>query len=108
MDGSPRDNHAELGPINSEDEARRWVLELVEQCEATRRLIDVAGGVREQRKLFCRWMILRGQAHGVISALMRCQRISDLCHNQLRERVLATEHPTVVPAVMDFGPRIKL
>lgn len=108
MEGSPREIIAELGPLQSEDEARAWVLELVEQCEDTRRQIDLAVGVRDQRKLFCRWMILRGQAHGVISALMRCQRISDVCHNELRKRVLATEHPTVVPAAMNFGPRIKL
>lgn len=103
MDGSPRSNFAELGPLNSEDEARAWVLELVEECEQTRCAIDLCAMVREQRKLFCRWMIQRGTAHGVISALKRCDRISDVCHNELRQRVLATEHPTVVPA-MNLGP----
>jgi len=104
VEGTPKSNLAALGPLNSEDEARAWVLELVEQCEETRFLIDQAVLVREQRKLFCRWMIQRGQAHGVISALKRCGRISDVCHNELRRRVLATEQPTVVPAAMNFGP----
>ncbi len=92
-----------LGPLHSEEEAQAWVIELIEECERVRQQIDWATMVREQRALFCRWMILRGQAHGVISALKRCQRISDECHNQLRERVLATAHPTLMRQAIPFS-----
>ena len=105
---APKQDHAVLGPLNSEDEARAWVLELVDECEHARFAADHAVMVRDQRKQFCRWLVLRGQAQGVISALKRCGRISDVCHNELRQRVRATEKPTVIPVTMPVGPGRRL
>lgn len=103
MDSTARAEHALLGPLRSEEEAIAWIEALVEQCEETRLQIDAAVMVQSQRKLFCRWMILRGQAHGALSALKRCGRVSDTCHNQLRERILRTEHPTIIAQAMPFS-----
>lgn len=87
----------QLSRLQSEDEARSWLLELVAKCEGTRCAIDVATSVRQQRKLFCQWMLYQGQALGVVSTLFRCGMISEKAYRELRKRVVETEKPTVIP-----------
>ena len=97
MQNETSDPAARLSRLRSEDEARAWVLELIELCERTRRAIDVCGTVREQRALFCRWLMYDGQALGVVSSLFRCGLLSENAYRDLRQRVIETQKPTVVP-----------
>lgn len=93
----------QLARLQSEDEARAWVLELVSKCEDTRRAIDVASTVRQQRKLFCQWMLYQGQALGVVATLLRCGMTSEQGYRELRKRVIETEKPTIVPFIPTLG-----
>lgn len=93
-----------LSPIRTEDEARAWLLELIDEVEATRRLIDLATMVREQRRLYTRWMVFQGRALGVLAALKRCELLSDKGYHDMRERVMTTRRPTIIPATPG-GPR---
>jgi hypothetical protein len=90
---------AQLSLLRSEDEARAWVLEQVAQCESTRQSIDASANVRMQRKLFCQWMIYQGRALGSLVALLRCGRISEVAYTELRQRVVETRKPTIIPFV---------
>lgn len=90
-------------PIETEEQARNWVMALTEETEVARRECDFAVMVKDQRRMFIRWMILRGQALGVLVALKRTNRLSDVAYTELRSRVLATQVPTVHEGVLPFG-----
>lgn len=90
-------------PINTEDEARNWILEIVEAVEGHRRECDFAATVGDQRKAFMRWMIKRGEALGVLQACWRFGKVSDGIYEGLRTRVLATQVPTVREGVLPSG-----
>jgi hypothetical protein len=90
-------------PVETEEQARNWVIDLVAEVEVIRRSCDLAVMVPDQRKAFIRWMIKRGEALGVLSALKRCGRLGDIAYNDLRLRVLATQVPTVQPGVLPGG-----
>lgn len=87
-----------LSPIRTEAEARAWLLQLIDEVETTRRLIDVATDVRDQRRLYTRWMVFQGRSLGVLAALKRCGLLSDNGYHELRERVMTTSRPTIIPA----------
>lgn len=89
-------------PIESESQARNWVIELTEETEALRRECDFAGSVKDQRKAFLRWMIKRGESLGVLHALQRTGKLGDVAFQELRGRVLKTQVPTVQVGVMPF------
>jgi hypothetical protein len=90
-----------LGPkLNTEDEARNWVMEIVAEVESHRQACDFAVTVGAQRKAFMRWMIKRGEALGVLQASWRFGKMSDAVYDGLRTRVLATQVPTVRAGVL--------
>jgi hypothetical protein len=93
-----------IGPkINTEDEARNWVMEIVAEVEGHRQACDFAVTVGAQHKAFMRWMIKRGEALGVLQACWRLSRMSDATYDGLRTRVLATQVPTVREGVLPVG-----
>ena len=86
-----------LGPvIETEDQARAWLLELVDNLERERRAIDAAYLIRDNKKAYSRWMMLYGRALGVLAALKRCSKISDVGYNELRQRIFSTTVPTIL------------
>ena len=96
-------------PIETEEQARNWVLEIVDEVELLRRQCDIVmtnnGPVAMARRDFMRWMIKRGEALGVLQACKRLGKIGDIAYTELRARVLATQVPTVIarPGVLPFG-----
>lgn len=91
-----------LGPtIETEEQATKWVEELVEDTEVARAqcdnlsLLGGPGGVRELRRVFLRWLLARGQSLGALYALKRTGRLSDRAYMELRGRILATRVPTI-------------
>jgi hypothetical protein len=87
--------------ITSEEQARNWILELVEGVEQARRDCNVtfpgdqAATVRFQKRAYTTWMIRHGAALGTLLALYRCRRLNDLAYSELRARVMQTMLPTV-------------
>jgi hypothetical protein len=94
-------------PIETEEQAKNWIMELVGQVEQVRMECDVVmvnnGTVAMARSLFIKWMIKRGEALGALQASKRFNKISDTAYMELRARVLATQVPTVLPGVLPFG-----
>lgn len=90
-------------PIETEEQAKHWVIELTEQTETIRYACDLAITVTDQRKAYIRWMIKRGESLGVLQALKRTGRLSDAAYTDLRSRILATQVPTVRDGVLPFG-----
>jgi len=87
---------APLGaPIDSEEQARDWVMRLVTELETERRRIDLILDVVGQRRALDQYRIRFGNALGVLVALQRCRKIGDVAYNGLRERVMQTATPTV-------------
>jgi len=94
-------------PIETEEQAKNWIMEIVDQVEAIRQECDVVmltnGPVAMARTTFIKWMIKRGEALGVLQASKRFNKISDTAYMELRARVLATQVPTVVSGTLPFG-----
>jgi hypothetical protein len=88
--------------ITTEQEARNWVIELVDDVESARLSCNVvipddqAKTVRHQQRAYTKFMVKHGSALGVVMALHRCRKISDVAYNELRQRVIQTLVPTVV------------
>jgi hypothetical protein len=86
-------------PIETEEQAKNWILEIVAEVEAIRLECDIVmvnnGPVRMARTTFIKWMIKRGEALGVLQASKRFDKISDAAYTDLRARILATQVPTV-------------
>ena len=83
--------------IDSEEQVRNWVIELVESVEHARLAIDInplmtAG---EQRAAYEALLLRHGSATGVIMAAHRLGKITDTAHDDLATRVRATLRPTV-------------
>ena len=105
-------NPPTLGPtIETEEQAKNWIIEIVNEVEAIRHECDVImvtnGAVAMARTTFIKWMIKRGEALGVLQASKRFNKISDTAYTELRARVLATQVPTIVahPDLLPFGER---
>lgn len=94
--------------IDTEEQARNWVMEQVDQVQEARRNCDVRvivapGGVPDQgmmvdyqRKQYAAFMVKHGAALGMIMALHRCGKLGDVAYNELRQIVINTLVPTVV------------
>lgn len=89
-------------PIETEDQARNWVIDLTTETESLRRDCDYAVSVKDQRRAFLRWMLKRGESLGVLHALKRTGRLGDVAFQELRGRVLQTQVPTVQVGVLPF------
>jgi hypothetical protein len=94
--------------IDTEEQGRNWVMQLVEEVKEARAgcdvrvivppggTVDKAAMVDYQQKQYARFMIKHGGALGVIMALHRCGKIGDVAYNELRQIVINTLVPTVV------------
>ncbi len=91
--------------IDTEEQARNWVMELVADVEAARFECNVSvpdnsqAQVRSQMRAYRTYMIKHGSALGVIMALHRAGKLGDVAYNELRQRVVNTLAPTIVGAV---------
>ena len=82
-------------PIETEEQAKNWFLELVAEVERIRRMCDLALAVKDATAAYHRWLIYYGQGLGALVAMQRCGKISDGAYTELRQRLLATTIPTV-------------
>jgi len=103
-------------PIESEDQARNWIIELVQEVEYLRVQCDNAPlvkdpdrhkvqslhgpMVKDQRTWFLRWGHARSKALGVVDCLKRCRMVSDVTYQELKKRILATTVPSVRKGMM--------
>lgn len=91
--------------ITTEEEARKFIMEMVEILESTRDDCNVTIptdpqlSAKLQRKAWSNWMIRYGQALGSLTTLMHCRKLNDVAYNELRERVMRTAVPTQVGLV---------
>lgn len=82
--------------IDTEEQARNWVLELVADVELARAECNVvfpdnrARTVEHQRKAYRRFMVKHGGVLGVLMALYRCGKLGDVAYRELRQRALNT------------------
>jgi hypothetical protein len=86
--------------IDSEEQARAWVMELVDKLESERRQIDLIPLAPDRKRAFDQYRIKFGHALGVLVALQRCRKLSDVAYNGLRQRVMETAQPTVAAGVV--------
>lgn len=88
--------------LDSEEQARNWVLDLVEGVKKARLDCNIAfpgdasRTVAFQRKAFHQFLVRHGAALGTLTALHRCGKLGDVAYNELRAVVLNTLTPTVV------------
>jgi len=100
-------------PIETEEQAKNWVMDLVGELERIRTECDLVmvnnganrGSARMARQLFIHWLMKRGESLGVLQASKRFGKISDETYTALRERILATQMPTllVMPETSRMG-----
>lgn len=92
-------------PIETEEQARKAVLDLVADTEAARKACNIVVPdnavltVQAQRKAYATFMVKHGSALGMLMALHRCRRLNDAAYNELRTRVINTLAPTLVGAI---------
>jgi len=110
-------NPGEEPKVDTEAQARNWLVSLVEELRELRAAIDVPieaaellGSesvpierarnmlAAEQRARYGHFRIKYGIATGVLLALHRCRKLSDVAYNELRAEILDTMTPTVVGA----------
>lgn len=82
--------------IDTTEQATAWVEENIIDVEHARALCDVQTTPEAMRKAWSAWMVKHGSALGILMALHRCGRLSDLGYNTLRARVMATMTPTIL------------
>ena len=89
-------------PIDTEDQAVQWMLELVVDVQGARFDCDVfypgdkTRTVREQKRAERIWLVKHGGALGTVLALFRCGRLSQQAYDKMRKEILDTMVPTVV------------
>lgn len=81
--------------IETEGQARHWVLDLIVNLERLRGQIDLIPGQLDQKRGYDNFRIHLGQALGVVVALQRCHKLNDVAYNELSRRILQTSMPTV-------------
>lgn len=92
-------------PIDSKDQAKAWVMELVDLAQQSRLQCNVivpgddGATVRQQRKAHRQFLTRYGQAEGALMALHRTRLLDDLLYREMHARCLATLVPTVVGSV---------
>jgi hypothetical protein len=105
-------SHADDHPgyrIDTEDQARNWILELVDGVKEARLQCDImfpgdqAATVRHQKKSYAAFMVKHGSALGALMSLHRVGKISDVCYSELRKIVIDTLIPTVVGVTGDIS-----
>ena len=90
--------------LDSEEQARNWILELVEGVKVARldcNVVfpgDAARSVAHQRKAYHQFLVRHGAALGTLTAVHRCGKLGDVAYSELREVVLNTLAPTIVGA----------
>ena len=88
--------------LESEDQIKNWILELVEESVRARDACNVEfpgdrmATITHQRKAYAIFMVKHGAALGALLAFHRSGKIGDVLYNEMRERVLATLAPTIV------------
>lgn len=75
--------------IDSEDQARNWILELVEAVEQMRMLANLAPDTQTQRENYGKLLMRQGSALGALMALHRVGMIGDTMFDEMQKRVLA-------------------
>jgi hypothetical protein len=82
--------------IDTEEQARNWVLELVQDVELARDDCNIvfpddrARTVEHQRKSYRRFLVKHGSVLGVLLSLHRCGKLGDRAYSELRQRALNT------------------
>ena len=88
--------------IDTEEQARKWLLQLVDELKTARIACDVfmfkvgSMTVRQQQKNYNTFMVKHGAALGSLVALHRCGKLSDFAYEELRQTILETLKPTMV------------
>ena len=88
--------------IDTEEQAKNWIIELVADVELARDDCNVvfpdnqSRTIEHQRRSHRRFLVKHGGALGVLMALHRCGKLSDVAYNELRQKVLSTLAPRVV------------
>lgn len=80
----------------SDEQALNWVLELIEDAEQARALCDIQTDAAATRKQHYTYLVKHGSVLGMITALHRCGRLSDVAVNELRAREMRTMLPTTI------------
>lgn len=92
----------DLRSIENEDQARNWILSLIQEVKERRIACDIYipdgldSPAEVQRKNYVKFMLAHGQALGALLTLFKCNMISTVMYNELRQQVLATYVPTVI------------
>jgi len=92
----------DLSSLTSEDQAKNWLLGLVQEAVEARNNCNVFFPdpgetlVTTQQKRYRRFLLLHGCTLGVLLALFRCNMISSVCYNELHKKVLNTLVPTII------------
>ena len=91
--------HAE---IRNQEQAQRWVEELIEEMMIWRRACDVRipdnnqMAVQTQRRALWTFLSKQGKVVGALKSLLLCGRISERCYTELNQKAINTLIPTVV------------
>jgi hypothetical protein len=95
---------AQPTPLNTPDEVKKWLVELVQKVEAGRTACDVLfpdaaqSRVEDQDRAYIAYYVRHGQALGAIGLALRLGQIDAIFYNTMVQRVRATLLPTNVGA----------
>lgn len=88
--------------LETEDQIKNFVLEQVTKVESLREKCDVPGAemhevlAREQRKAHTEYRMWYGHTLGCVVMAHRLKKISDVCYNELLNRLAQTVRPTLI------------
>lgn len=91
--------------LETEDQCKNWVLELVREALRHRDLCDVVipgdmkATVRDQKLNYRSFMVKHGSALGALMALHRTGDVSDVLYEEMRQKITGTLVPTVITPV---------
>lgn len=88
--------------IETQEQARNRVIELIRQVKAARASCDVffpddqERTIQHQTQAFQRWLMTYGQAIGTVVTLYQCGKLEDVAYRELQQLVMNTLAPTIV------------
>lgn len=88
--------------ITTEEQAKNWIVTQVEALRTVRSGCNIefpgdkAKTAEFQRKAYRTFLVKHGGVLGMLVALHRCRKLSDVAYNELHEETMALLGPTIV------------
>lgn len=94
-----------FGFLDTEEQARKWVISLVDDMKTFRAICDVHIPnptdiqVKAQQRALWNFLQKQGKVMGALTALLLTRKINEVAYNELKQMALNSLAPTIVGSV---------